>query len=205
MNRYNILIWGVALSYPLFATLIMFSASTELVQHIWLTCSLLLLLLISPSVLSRMRYLTKPAFYSCVLVATLVLLRLVCVPFFDLGFAWQMPTILHLAFVLCFMLSGQSMHGFRLERTPDYLYRTVNWRALSTALKWAMGFMLLGAAALLLTLQQLVPATAATQLMAHQFLIDMTLNSLFAVVLLDLLRLRSPAGAQSVESAKVSA
>lgn len=201
MHRYIALIWILAASYPLFATLVLFSAQAELMQKLWLSATILLLLYVSPQVLGRVRYLTAPAFYFCLLIGVLVLLRLICMPFFDQNWALQMPTILHLAFVLCFMVVGQSGHGFRLDLTPDHLYRAVNWRALSVALKCAAGFILLCATVLLtLILQQQMPDKAADQYMAHQFSINMVLNQLFVVLLLDLLRLRSPAGATAAES-----
>ncbi len=131
MKRHITLIWTVAASYPLFATQVLFSAPAELVQQIWLTATLLLLLYISPQVFERVRYLTRPAFYSCLLVAALVLLRLICMPFFDQNWVLQMP-------------------GAVAEHS-----------------------------------------SAAAHYAAHEFSISMLLNQLFAVFLLDVLRLRS--------------
>lgn len=197
MKRYIALIWTVAVSYPLFATLVLFSAPAELVQQIWLTATLLLLLYLSPQVFDRVRYLTRPAFYFCVLVAALVLLRLICIPFFDRSWLVQMPGIFHLAFVLWFIVVGQSFHGFRLDRTPDYLYRAVHWQDLSVALKWAVGLILASAAVQLGFILQQMPAavaelsSGAAHYAAHEFSVSMLLNQLFAVFLLDVLRLRS--------------
>lgn len=187
MKRNIVFIWAVAASYPLFATLVLLGASTELIQYIWLSASLLLLLYMSPQVFERIRYLTRPALYACLLIAALVLLRLICIPFFDRSWWLQMPGIFHLAFVLCFILVGQSLHGFRLDRTPDYLYRAVHWQDFSAALKWAVGLILASAAVLLLLILQQMPGAGA----AHEFSIAMLLNQLFAVFLLDVLRLRS--------------
>lgn len=197
MKRYITLIWTVAVSYPLFATLVLFSAPAELVQQTWLTATLLLLFYLSPQVFDRVRYLTRPAFYFCVLVAVLVLLRLICIPFFDRSCLVQMPGIFHLAFVLCFIVVGQSLHGFRLDQTPDYLYRAVQWQDLSVALKWAVGLILASAAVQLGFILQQMPAAVAERssgtayYAAHEFSISMLLNQLFAVFLLDVLRLRS--------------
>ncbi|WP_348730912.1 hypothetical protein [Rheinheimera texasensis] len=187
MKRNIVFIWAVAASYPLFATFVLLGASTELIQYIWLSASLLLLLYMSPQVFERIRYLTRPALYACLLIAALVLLRLICIPFFDRSWWLQMPGIFHLAFVLCFILVGQSLHGFRLDRTPDYLYRAVHWQDFSVALKWAVGLILASAAVLLLLILQQMPGAGA----AHEFSIAMLLNQLFAVLLLDVLRLRS--------------
>lgn len=187
MKRNIVFIWAVAASYPLFATLVLLGASTELIQYIWLSASLLLLLYMSPQVFERIRYLTRPALYACLLITALVLLRLIGIPFFDRSWWLQMPGIFHLAFVLCFILVGQSLHGFRLDRTPDYLYRAVHWQDFSAALKWAVGLILVSAAVLLLLILQQMPGAGA----AHEFSIAMLLNQLFAVFLLDVLRLRS--------------
>lgn len=187
MKRHFVFIWAVAASYPLFATLVLLSAPSELVQHMWLSATLLLLLYLSPQVFGRLRYLTRPALYTCLLVAALVLLRLICIPFFDRSWWSQMPGILHLAFVLCFIVVGQSLHGFRLDRTPDYLYRALHWQDFSTALKCAVGLILASAAVLWALILQQMAGTEA----AHEFSVAMLLNQLFAVLLLDVLRLRS--------------
>lgn len=108
-----------------------------------------------------------------------------------------MPGIFHLAFVLGFILVGQSLHGFRLDRTPDYLYRVVHWQDFSTALKWAVGLILAIAAVLLVLILPQMPGTvsahfsAAEHFAAHEFSVSMLLNQLFAALLLDVLRLRS--------------
>lgn len=197
MKRHITLIWTVAASYPLFATQVLFSTPAELVQKVWLSATILLLLYLSPQVLDRVRYLTRPAFYSCLLVAALVLLRLICMPFFDQNWVLQMPAILNLTFVLCFIVVGQSLHGFRLDQTPDYLYRAVHWQDLSVALKWAVGLILASAAVQLWFILQQMPGAVAelssgiAHYAAHEFSVSMLLNQLFAVFLLDVLRLRS--------------
>lgn len=202
MKRHIALIWAVAASYPLFATLVLLSVPAELVQHMWLSATLLLLLYLSPQVFERVRFLTRPALYACLLIAALVLLRLICIPFFDKSWWLQMPGIFHLAFVLCFILVGPSLHGIRLDRTPDYLYRVVHWQDFSTALNWAVGLILASAAVqlgfILLQMQGAVAAhaSAAAHYAAHEFSISMLLNQLFAVFLLDVLRLRSQQGQQ---------
>lgn len=189
MSAYRTLTWTLALCYPFLAIYVWLNPALEAVKQVWLAGLCLLLLALTPPVLSRFRYLQRHIWLFLPLPFLVMFWHDFSV-FAGLATAteiWaEVPEML-LKFLLLFLVVvAISPAALRLD-TPDYLLYPLQWQRVSASFQWALGLTVSCAALLYFG----VPSQNAASSQQIFFSV-MLLNQLVALSLLEVLRLRSP-------------